>query len=106
MPIKLVDDVGAPLGVVAIDLITESVRPDWNELVSYLVTVAGYGASQLRWGGDFWKNMGIAAMPWAAKNIYNRARGVASPVSGRLGVKRVKRYPAPPVEEPFAGRLV
>lgn len=107
MAIRLVDDVGAPLTVVVIDLVVESAAPQWNEWASYLVTGGAYLASGMRWGGDFIKNMGIASMPWAAKNIYNRARGIGSPVSRRLGVRSVSRYPAPAVEAPFAGaRLV
>lgn len=108
MGIRLVDDVGAPLAVVGVDLLVESTAPEWNEWASYIVTALGYGSQYFRWGGgDFLKNMGIASMPWAAKNIYNRVRGISSPVSRGLGVKRVARWPAPLVEQPFGGaRLV
>lgn len=108
MGIKLIEDVGAPLAVTAIDLIVETTRPDWNEWASYIVAGLGYGSQAFRipaMGGEFSKNMGIAALPWAAKNIYNRVRGISGVRSKRL--RTVARWPAPLVEQPFGGaRLV
>lgn len=112
MAINWANDLGAPLAVTAIDLVVETTRPEWNEWASYITAGIGYGSQILGWrmgglvGSDFLKNMGIAAMPWAAKNVYNRVRGMSSPVRG-LSMRRVSRYPAPLVEEPFGGaRLV
>lgn len=107
MAIKIVNDVVAPLTVTAIDLGVESIAPNRNELASYILVAGAYLAASMGRGGDFVKNMGIASMPWAAKNIYNRARGISAQVSRRLSVRRVSRYPAPYTEEPFGGaRLV
>jgi len=108
--IKLMEDVGAPLTVVAVDLITEATRPTWNQWAAYTMAGGGYLADilglRLPMSDAFVKNIGIAALPWAAKHIYSRVRGVGSPVSRRLSM-RVSRWPAPLVEEPFGGaRLV
>lgn len=109
MAINWTNDLGAPLAVTAIDLTIEATRPEWNEWASYLTAGLGYAAAIGMWrglgivGGDFLKNMGIAAMPWAAKNIYERVRGgMTSPVR-RLSMQKVSRWPAPLVEEPFGG---
>ena len=102
MGIRLVEDIGAPLAVTAVDLAITATRPDWNEWASYIMAVGGYASDYFRFGGDFAKNVGIASLPWAAKNVYTRVRG-ATTVSRR----RVSRWPAPLVEQPFGGgRLV
>lgn len=103
-----VNDVGAPLAVTAIDLGVESMAPGWNEWASYIVAGGAYASSITGFAkSDFIKNMGIAALPWAAKNIYSRVRGgIGSPVR-RLSMSKVSRWPAPLVETPFEGaRLV
>lgn len=95
--INWINDVGAPLAVAAIDLGVEQVKPDWNEYASYAVAGLGYVGAYMGYGGDFVKNMGIAALPWAAKNIYNRVktmggatRRVAIPtrVAGRISTNK------------------
>jgi len=108
MGIRLVD-VSAPLTVVAVDLIIESTKPEWAKWATYGMTAIGYGLPFFsNIGGDYTKNIGIAALPAAARNIYEQVRGMSSPVrSRRLGLSRVSRYPAPLVEQPFGGtRLV
>ena len=98
MTIKWVEDLGAPLAVVGIDLTVETVAPGWNEWASYAVVAAGYVGDLMGIGprnNQFIKNMAIAATPWAAKNLYNRIRGGTSPVT------RLSRWPAPLVEQPF-----
>lgn len=103
MAIKWIPDLGAPLTVTAIDLIVESTAPDWNEWAAYIVAGGGWLAQALGWArGDFSKNLAIASTPWAAKKLYQRARGIAAPVR-RLSMKKVSRWPAPLVEEPFGG---
>jgi hypothetical protein len=99
--IKVIPDVGAPIAVVAADLVTESVAEGkWNEWASYIVAAGGYLGGFMNWGGDFTKNLGIAALPWAAKNIYNRIRGgTSAPVT----LRRVSRYPAPAGQTNFQG---
>lgn len=106
MAIKLVSDLGAPLAVTAVDLVTETAAPDWNEWAAYIMAVGGYLGGWMGWGGDFLKNVGIASFPWAAKKIYERARGGASAkASQRLSFKRsaVSRYPAPAYQTPYQG---
>lgn len=110
MAIKLVPDLGAPLTVTAADLISESYAPDYNEWIAYILAAGGYVSGWMGWGGDFMKNVGIASLPWAAKKIYDRARGGASarPMSRRLSFRSsargpVSRYPAPAAESQFRG---
>ena len=108
MAINFVDDIGAPLAVVAADLVIETIKPEWNEYASYVIAGGAYLANQMGWvRGDFVKNVGIAALPWAAKNLYNRVKGgVSSPVN-RLTMRRVTRWPAPTYNPEFEGaRLV
>ena len=105
MAIRLVPDVGAPLAVTAVDLITETTAPDWNEWASYIMAIGGYLGASMGWGGDMVKNVGIASFPWAAKNIYNRVRGGVG-ASRRLAF-RAARSPAPATKTPFEGtRLI
>ena len=113
MTIRLVEDVGAPLAVTAVDLIIETTRPDWTKWATYVMAAYGYisagtGFLAVGKGGDFSKNVGIAALPAAARNIYEQVRGVGSPVSSRrLSLRKVSRWPAPLEEQPFGGaRLV
>ena len=92
----------APAAVTAIDLIVESTKPEWNKWASYATAGGGYLASYLDYGGEFAKLAGVAAFPWAAKNIYQWARGLGGGTS-----RRFSRYPAPAMESPFGGaRLV
>lgn len=103
--IKMVPDLGAPLTVTAVDLITETAAPNWNEWASYILAAGGYLGGWMGWGGDFMKNVGIASFPWAAKKLYERVKGGAAPVSRRLSYRAsgVSRYPARALEEPFQG---
>ena len=71
MSIRLVPDVGAPLAVVAVDLITETYAPQANEITAYVLAAGSYVAAGMNKGGDFVKNVGIASFPWAAKKIYH-----------------------------------
>ena len=107
MAIRMVPDLGAPVTVVAVDLITESYAPGYNEWAAYILAAGGYLAAGFNWGGDFMKNVGIASFPWAAKKIYDRARGGVPVARRATAFKRVARYPAPALETPFGGvRLV
>ncbi len=104
MAIKWVNDLGAPVAVTAIDLVTETAAPKWNEYVSYILAIGGYVGASMGWGGDFVKNMGIASLPWAAKKLYARVR---PGVSGRSLSFRASRYPAPAPSSPYEGvRLI
>lgn len=104
--IKVMEDVGAPIAVTAVDLITETTAPDWNEWASYICAAGGYLGAWFNFGGDFTKNVGIASMPWAAKKIYNRVKGVSRRAAFRP-TSRVSRYPAAANVPEFQGaRLV
>ena len=84
--IKLVPDVGAPAVVIGVDLLTQEYAPNYNELASYIMAGGAYIATALRLvkgpGEDVVKNIGIAALPLAARNILDRVR---QPVSRRAG---------------------
>lgn len=105
MGIKYIPDLGAPLVVTAIDLITESQAPKYNSWASYILAAGGYAAAFMGWGGDFTKNVAIASFPWAAKNIYTRVKAGGIPHMARMS--HIGRYPAEAVTPQFAGvRLV
>ncbi len=109
MRINLVNDVGAPLAVTAVELITETTVPQYNEWAAYLLAIGGYAGSMMGYGGDFVKNVGIASMPWAAKKVYDRVKSMTGETGGtsRLALRRVAapitRYPAPSYNDEFAG---
>ena len=108
MAIRMVEDIGAPLAVTAIDLIVEKTKPEWNTWASYIVAVGSYVGAWMGWGGPFVKNMGIASFPWAAKNIGRQVGFITAGTPGRVAYRRVAgRWPAPSNEPPFgAARLV
>ena len=104
MTMRLAEDLGAPLVVVAIDLGTEKVKPAWNNWASYITCGVGYVMAAMGVGGNFAKNIGIASLPWAAKHIAVQAGAFAA---SRPTTSRVRRYPAPAMESPFGNiRLV
>jgi hypothetical protein len=101
--IRIVEDVGAPVAVAAVNIVTKQYLPKYNDWANYIMTVGGYVGAAMNWGGPFLKNVGIASFPLSAERIYDRVRGAA--VSG--SVRRVSRYPAPETQAPFNGvRLV
>ena len=90
MSIKMVPDVGAPLTVVGVDLLAESFIPTWAEYTDYIMTVGGYLAGWMGWGGDYVKNIGVASLPLTARKIYDRVRGGTT---GRLTTRsKVSRF--------------
>jgi len=99
--IRLVPDVGAPLTVVAVDLVAESFIPAQAEYADYVMTAAGYLSAFMGWGGDYIKTIGVASLPLTARKIYDRVRGGA--VTRVSSLRRVTRYPAPAMESPFSG---
>lgn len=105
MAVKWQNNIGAPVVVVAIDLVTEAVIPRYAPYAHAAVAVLSYGIqfSNSRFGGVFLENMGIAALPVVARDIYDRARGIRSkPVSSRIS-----SYPVPKTPSTFQGvRLV
>ena len=103
MAIKIGPDVGAPLTVAAVDLVSETIWPAYSNWLTYGMTIVGYVAGWAGWGGDFLKNIGVSSMPLTAKRVYDSIRS-ATPVS-KMAVRRsaVARYPAPAQEAPFQG---
>ena len=103
MAIRFVSDLGAPVAVTAVDLITEATQPTWNEWAAYVLALGGYVGAFMGWGGDFTKNIGIASFPWAAKKIYERV--TVGRTSTKLSLRRagIKRLPAPPFEPQYEG---
>lgn len=106
--LNMAADLGAPLVNVAADLITEKVRPDANEWVAYGMCAVGYVLAFMGIGGDFAKNIGVSALPWAAKHIAYRAGftpGMARSVRGPVrsaGVTRLSRYPGTSTPSEFS----
>lgn len=110
--IKIVPDVGAPALVTGVNLLTQEYAPDWNEWSSYIMAGGAYIATALGLvkgtGGEFVKNMGIAAFPQAVANIVDRirqpatARHASAPAS-RLALRRVNApvSAAPPITRQF-----
>lgn len=88
--IKVIQDVGAPAVVTGVDILTLELAPTWNEWASYIMAGGAYllsGLGVIRGtGGEFVKNMGIAALPLAARNIYGR---VKQPMTQRVGASRL-----------------
>ena len=80
--IRIVPDVGAPAMVVGVDLLTQEYAPEWNEWASYIMAGGAYVVAALGLvkgaGGEFVKNMGIASLPLAARNILDRVRQPAT----------------------------
>lgn len=73
-----IPDFGAPLAVTAVDLVVETTMPQWNNWAAYLCAGGGYLGAWMGWGGEFTKNFGIAALPWAAKKLYYQFMGGTS----------------------------
>lgn len=104
MSIKIVPDVGAPLAVAAVNIASRTAFPDYHDWVVYCMTVLGYVAGWMNWGGDFVKQIGVSSLPLTADKIYERVKGGAG---SRLSMRRVSRYPAPATQSPYEGvRLV
>ena len=102
MAIKMSSDIGAPLTVMAVTVVGRSVFPAYHDWLVYAMSVAGYLGAWMGWGGDFMKNIGVASLPLTAEKIYDRVAGVA-PVSRRLTMSNVSRYPAPARDSPYGG---
>jgi len=103
--INFLPDFGAPLTVVAVDLVAESFAPTWTKWIDGAMTAGGYLGGYLGFGGDFVKNIGIASLPITARNIYEWARSGIGGTSRRLAFQpagvsqRVSRIPPTPFEE-------
>jgi len=84
------EDLGAPAVVAAASIVTDTYKPTWSKPVGIGLAVVGYVLNYMRIGGQFTKNLGIAAAPWAMVSIYDYIRGgIGAPVSS--GSKLVMR---------------
>jgi hypothetical protein len=89
MPIRILEDVGAPLAVTAVDILTEEMAPDWNEWGSYILTGVGYLGGLFLGGkySPFLTNLGVASLPLTARHIYERVKG--APATRRAPAARM-----------------
>ena len=102
MAIRMASDVGAPLVVTAVNVAGRTIFPTYHDWLIYAMTAAGYIGAWMGWGGDFVKNIGVSSLPLTAEKIYDRVAG-AAPVSRRLRMSPVSRYPAPARDMEFQG---
>ena len=101
MSIKIVPDVGAPLAVTAVNLVSDSIWPQYSKWITYGMTIVGYASGWFGWGGDFLKNVGVSSMPLTARSIYESIKTPAVAGRGLAFRSRVARYPGPAQEAPF-----
>jgi hypothetical protein len=110
--IHIVDDIGAPLAVTLVNTFARGSAKtiagmSYAEAATYLMTLGGYAAAYMGWGGrygNFVKNVAIASAPLTFDKLYTRIKG-GTP--SRPMAMRVSRYPGPAAESPFQGvRLV
>lgn len=102
--IRWTEDLGAPALVAAADIATTELQPTWNRWFGIGLAAVGYVAGGvLGIGGTFVKNVGIAAFPWAAHEIYQMVKEASgTPVArtqmlarARTGA-RLGSYPSQP----------
>jgi hypothetical protein len=88
---RIVEDVGAPLAVTAVDILTLEMAPDWNEYSSYILTGVGYLAGFFMPGkwSPFLTNLGVASLPLTARHIYERVKGTSTTRRATAGAQRL-----------------
>ena len=92
--IKWGSDLGAPAAVAVLDIVTAEKAPEANKPVMVGAAVVGYGCAWARFGGDFMKNIGIAAMPAALEAIYYWVKAKVAPAAAaQLGARRLTMRP-------------
>ncbi|MCD6362138.1 MAG: hypothetical protein J7M38_14870 [Armatimonadetes bacterium] len=108
--IRWAEDLGAPAVVTAVNVVTETQKPEWNRPVGIGLAALGYVlGGYMGIGGQFVKNLGIAAAPWAMKAIYEyikeqtavsaRTARLEMRPSARLGTSTVVSPAYKPEEE-------
>lgn len=98
MAIKIVPDVVAPLTVAAVDIVVEQVAPGYSKWATGAMALGGYLGAFFGFGGDFVKNVGIAALPTFGKNLYNYFKGS----TGASRVVRTQMFQRVPVSRSAA----
>jgi hypothetical protein len=82
--INLVNDIGAPVLYSVAEMFVSKKYPAKAKYVHYGAAVAGYAIAMTGIGGrnmgEFAKNVGIAALPMALKNLYNQFSGTANAI--------------------------
>ena len=93
--IKWGSDLGAPAAVAVLDIVTTEKAPEANKPVMIGAAVVGYGCAWARVGGDFVKNIGIAAMPAALEAIYYWVKAKVAPpaAAAQFGARRLAMRP-------------
>jgi hypothetical protein len=101
MPIKMIEDVGAPATVAVVSVITNELAPDWNEWAHYIMTGLGYIGGILGFGGGYVKNLGVASLDGTVQHIYTRVKGgVSSKASVPTSKMTLRSIPTGPVNRP------
>ncbi len=103
MTIKIGPDVGAPLTVAAVNLVSDTIWPQYSTWLTYGMTAVGYVSGFMGWGGDFLKNVGVSSLPLTARSLYEMVRTPAPVSKGAAFRSKVARYPGPAQEAPFQG---
>lgn len=75
MKIDPMNDLGAPALVTAVDIVTLETAPEYNEWSSYILAGGGFVGAMMNFGGPFVKQVGVAALPLAARALYARVKG-------------------------------
>ena len=103
MPIKMTEDLGAPVVVALANIVTKEVQPDWNEWAHYILTAVGYGAGFMNFGGNFVKNLGVASLSGTIDHIYTRVKSgtVTRSPAGRMNYRPVHAPVHAPVQRSY-----
>jgi len=92
---RIVEDVGAPAAVIAADILTLEMAPDWNEWTSYILTGVGYLGGFFVPGkySSFLTNLGVASLPLTARHIYERFKAAPTSRRATAGASRMALRP-------------
>ncbi len=81
--IRWAEDLGAPAVVAGAYIVSEQYAPTWTKPLGIGLAVVGHVLNYMRVGGQFTKNVAIAATPWAMTSIYDYVRGgIGAPTMG------------------------
>lgn len=87
--IRWAEDLGAPAVVAGAYIVAEQYAPTWTKPLGIGLAVVGHVLNYMRVGGQFTKNVAIAATPWAMTSIYDYVRGgIGAPAMGGRLVSR------------------
>lgn len=108
---RLVEDIGAPVAVAAVDIAMEKFALAYHDWAIYAMTALGYIGAYMNFGGDFVKQVGVASAPLTLRKLYEKFAITGVPrmtaFNPALAYQQVSRYPADVYTSEFAGnRLV